>query len=226
MVKAATNKTQNAMVKRLLLALFGAAQLVFAQAQNSWALKTDREGIKVYTRAMPSSKIKAIKIECMLHTTLSQLAVAIFDINTAKQWVYSTKSCTLLKQVSPAELYYYSEISVPWPASNRDFVAHLKLYQDTATKVLTVDAENVAGFMPVKPDVVRVLQSVGKWVAAPAGANLVKVEYTLFADPGGNIPSWLVNMFITKGPLESFRKLRELLKSKAYNNTQLDFVRD
>jgi len=214
------------MAKKLLLILLSAVTFLFAQAQTDWALKTDKDGIKVYTRNMPDSKIKAIKIACTLHTTLSQLAVAIFDINTAKQWVYSTKSCTLLKQVSPAELYYYSEINVPWPVSNRDFIAHLKLTQNPATKVITVDAENVPGFVPVKPNVVRVQQSVGKWVAEPAGANLVKVEYTLFTDPGGSIPSWLINMFITKGPLDSFVKLRALLNNPVQTSTQLDFVKN
>ncbi len=202
------------MVKKLLLTLLTAASFAASQAQADWVLRTEKEGIKVYTRNMPESKIKAIKIACTLHTTLSQLAVAIFDINTAKQWVYSTKSCTLLKQISPAELYYYSEVNVPWPVSNRDFVAHLKLTQNPATKALTIDAENVPGFTPTKPNVVRVLHSVGKWLAEPAGQNQVKVEYTLFTDPGGSVPSWLINMFITKGPLESFMKLRVLLNQE------------
>jgi len=216
----------NTMVRKLLITLLTAASFASANAQADWVLKTEKEGIKVYTRNMAESKIKAIKIACTLPTTLSKLAVAIFDITTAKQWVYSTKSCTLLKQVSPAELYYYSEVNVPWPVSNRDFVAHLKLTQNPVTKVLTVDAENVPGFTPTKANVVRVQHSVGKWVAEPAGQNQVKVEYTLFTDPGGSVPSWLINMFITKGPLESFIKLRALLSQQIPNNMQLDFVKN
>lgn len=217
---------KNTMTKKILLILFSAALFGFAQAQNGWVLKTDNDGIKVYTGTTPGSKIKSIKVECTLQTTLSQLAVALLDINTSKQWVYNTKSVVLLKQVSPGDLYYYSEVNVPWPVNNRDFIAHLKLSQNTETKVMTLDAENVPGYMPAKPNVVRIQQSVGKWVATPAGANNVKVEYTLFADPGGNVPAWLINMFITKGPLESFKKLRELLNNQAYNNPRFAFVKN
>jgi hypothetical protein len=214
------------MVKKLLFILLSTVSVSFAQAQSDWALRTEKDGIKVYTRDMPDSKIKGIKISCTLHTTLTQLAVAIFDINTAKQWVYNTKTCVLLKQVSPAEVYYYSEVNVPWPVSNRDFIAHLTLHQDPNTKVMTVDAENVTGYLPAKPNIVRVTKAVGKWVAAPAGPNEVNVEYSLFTDPGGSIPSWLYNLFITKGPLESFKKLRDLLNSPAFDNVRLDVVRN
>ena len=214
------------MTKKLLFILLSVALLNVSHAQNNWVLKADKDGIKVYTGTMPDSKVKAIKVVSTLHTTLSQLAVAILDINTAKQWVYNTKSCVLLKQVSSTELYYYSEVNVPWPVSNRDFVAHLTLHQDATTKVMTVDAENAPTYLPAKPNVVRIPQSVGKWVATPAGGNDVTIEYTLFADPGGSVPSWLINMFITKGPLESFKKLKGLLDNQAVNNTQVAFVRN
>jgi hypothetical protein len=214
------------MAHKLLFTLLSFMVFSFSNAQNNWVLKADKDGIKVYTGTMPNSKVKAIKVVSTLHTTLNQLAVAILDINTAKQWVYSTKSCTLLKQVSPTELYYYSEVNVPWPVSNRDFVAHLTLHQDAATKVMTVDAENAPTYLPAKPNIVRIPQSIGKWVATPTGINDVKIEYTLFADPGGSVPSWLINMFITKGPLESFKKLKDLLDNQAFNNTQVAFVKN
>src|SRR5271170_7167300 len=98
------------MAKKLLFILLSVALLNVSHAQDNWVLKADKDGIKVYTGTMPNSKVKAIKVVSTLHTTLNQLAVAILDINTAKQWVYSTKSCVLLKQVSATELYYYSEV--------------------------------------------------------------------------------------------------------------------
>lgn len=140
--------------------------------------------------------------------------------------MYATKSCVLLKQVSPAELYYYSEISVPWPASNRDFIARLVVTQDPRTKVVTIWGPTYPEYLPAKKDIVRVSQSEGKWVLTPVGKNRVKVEYTLHADPGGNIPAWLVNMFATKGPYESFRNLKEQLKKPAYVNARLSYITD
>jgi len=214
------------MSKKLLLFILTGILFIVTRAQNNWVLKGNRDGILVYTRSMPDSKVKSIKVECTLPVTLSQMVFIILDIDASKQWIYSTKSATTIKQVSPAELYYYSELDMPWPVTNRDFIAHIKVTQDAATKVVTVNAENVPGFVALKPNIVRVKESVGKWLFTPAGPNAVKVEYTLFTDPGGSLPAWLVNMFITKGPYESFSKLKQHIKGGAHANAKLPFIKD
>ncbi len=214
------------MLKKLLLIpiLFLLATITYAQ--TDWELKTDKDGIKVYVKDAPSSKLKAIKVECTLEVTLSQFAFVIMDVRGSKDWVYSTKSCELIKQVSPLELYYYSDINLPWPATDRDFVAHLVVHQNATTKVVTVDADNLPGMVPEKPGIVRIQQGVGKWVATPNGPRSVKVEYTLFTDPAGSLPTWLINMFVTKGPLESFKNLKEHLKQPIYSQARLPFIKD
>jgi len=195
-------------------------------AQNNWVLRTNHDGIKVYTSAQTNSKIKAVKVECTLQATLTQLAVVIFDINTSTQWVYRTKNCVVLKEISPEELFYYAEVDTPWPITNRDFIAHLKLSQNPITKVMVVEAENAPYFLPQKNNIVRVMRSLGKWVVAPAGKDSINIEYTLYTDPGGNVPAWLINMFITKGPLESFQKLRKHIKKSVYAQATLPSIKD
>ena len=133
---------------RILASIFILIQTTVAYAQTDWKLKNEKDGIKVYVGSVSDSKFKAIKVECELNTTLSQLVKALLDVKTCPEWVDHTKSCTLIKQVSPSELYYYSEINIPWPAENRDFVAHLTVHQNPETKVVTVDGPAVSGFVP------------------------------------------------------------------------------
>jgi hypothetical protein len=211
---------------RLVAIFILSALYISGYGQENWKLKTQKEGIAIYMRALPDSKFKAIKVDCELETTLSQLVAVLLDVNTGAEWVYSTKSSVLLKKVSPSELYYYSEVSIPWPASNRDFIARLKVVQDTHTRVVTVFGPTFPNYLPVKKDIVRVQKSEGRWVLTPTGKGRVRVEYTLHADPGGDIPAWLVNMFATKGPLESFKKLKEVLKKPEYANAHFDFMTD
>src|ERR1700744_2572843 len=95
--------------------------------QSDWELKTEKEGIKVYTKTYPDSKFKAIRVDLDLSATLSQIVALLMDVNTGAEWVYATKSSVLLKQISPSEVVYYSEIKLPWPMANRDFIAQLKV---------------------------------------------------------------------------------------------------
>jgi len=195
-----------------------------AFAQGIWELKTDDEGIKIYTSIVPESKVKAVKVECEFKATATQMVAVLLNINNGPEWLYHTKYSKLVKQVSPSELYYYSEVNLPWPAENRDYVAHLKVTQNPETKIVTMDAPSVPGLVAVKPGVVRIDHSKGKWVIAPLPNGKIKVEYTLHVDPGGALPAWLVNTFATQGPMEIFKRLKVQLQKPEYKNVVLGFV--
>lgn len=192
--------------------------------QGSWKLSEEKDGIKIYTSSVPDSKVKAIKVECEIKATQTQLVALLMDINSSADWVYHTKMAKVIKQVSPSELYYYSEVNLPWPAANRDFVAHLTVSQNPVTKVVVIDGPVVANMMPLKKGVVRINNSRGKWTIIPKGIDEVKIEYTLHTDPAGNLPAWMVNMFATEGPLKIFENLKQQIQKSDYKNASLPFI--
>jgi hypothetical protein len=102
-------------MRKIIYAILLLTLLQKANAQQNWQLSTETSGIKVFSSTVADSKVKALKVECEFNATLSQLVTALLDVKTCTEWVYHTKSCVLLKQVSPSELYYYSEISIPGP---------------------------------------------------------------------------------------------------------------
>jgi len=212
------------MIKHLLSGLSLLIIFPQAEAQKDWTLKLNKENIAVYTKTPANSDFKAIKVDCELNTTLTKLTAVVLDANAGTEWVYSTKSSVLLKQVSPSELYYYSEVKLPWPLSNRDFIAHLIATQDPTTKVVTINGPVEPDYLPEKKGIVRVHKSSGKWVITPKGTNRIRLEYTLETDPGGSIPAWLVNMFATKGPFETFKRLKAQLDKPKYASVKLPFI--
>ena len=113
---------------------------------------------------------------------------------------------------------------MPWPASNRDFVAHLTVSQNPVTKIVEIDGPAVTGMVPEKKGVVRIDHSVGKWTIIPIDANHIKVEYTLHTEPGGSLPAWMVNMFAAEGPLEVFRSIKTQLQKPTYRDAILSYI--
>jgi hypothetical protein len=201
-------------------------QTTRASTEDQWSFLTQKDGIKVYNKSVPNSKVKALKVEVVLNTSLSAVVALLLDVKGAKEWVYHTKSCVLIKQVSPSELYYYSEVSLPWPLENRDFVAHVKVAQDKNTKVVIVDAPAVPGFIAAKKGIVRVDHSVGYWVITPMDKGRVSIQYSLQVDPGGIIPAWAVNALSSQGPIESFMKMKQMLLRPEYKNVALNFIQN
>ena len=205
-----------------LLLFFGPVSGVFAQ--SGWKFITEKQGIKVYSQPVAGSKVKALRVECVLHTTASALVTLLLDVPAAEEWVSHTKSCVLLKQVSPAELYYYSEVNLPWPLENRDFVAHVKVSQDKASGTVTVHAPAIPGWVADKKGIVRVNHSIGLWTIRILDKSRVSVSYSLQVDPGGMIPAWAVNALSSQGPIDSFIKMKEKLQQPRYKNAVLDFI--
>ena len=80
----------------------------FCRAQE-WIVKSDKNGIKTYVKKVADSKINAVKIESVYAATMAQFVSVILDVGSYDSWIYNSKSTRLLKQVSPAELFYYAD---------------------------------------------------------------------------------------------------------------------
>lgn len=195
-----------------LVALYLSVTLAIAQAE--WKRVAARDGIKVYAKTVPDSKIRAMKAECVLQAGVDEVIALLMDVEAAGQWVCHTKSCKLIKRVSDTELFYHTEVSLPWPLDNRDFVTQLKVIKDEASGIVTVDAPAVPGIVPVREDVVRVSRSINRWLIRPLANGKVWIEYTLQVDPGGHIPAHVVNMFACRAPIETFQNMRKVLSSR------------
>lgn len=195
-------------------------------AQEKWTLASNEEGIQVYMRPMADSKVKAVKVTCMLAASTTQVVAAILDINTCNEWVYHSKQNVLIKQISPLDLIYYSEVAVPWPVENRDYVVHIQVEQNPQNKVVTINSPCIPGYVAEKKGIVRISHSVGKWTITPAGKNQVKAEYVLAVDPMGTIPAWLINLFASKGPTETFRKLKIHVQKDVYKKAGFAQIAD
>lgn len=187
------------------------AAVSFATAQPSWKLVRDKNGIRVYTASIEKSKFKSIKVQTVLDGTIDKLMHILGDISKHPEWVYKAKSATIVKQINPYEFIYYTETTLPWPASNRDAIIHLTMIPDTLRQTLNISAFSEPDLMEKKKGLVRIPYTNAKWHVTESN-NQITVDYVFEVDPGGDLPAWLVNMLADKGPFESFYKLKMKLK--------------
>lgn len=189
--------------------------LVYSYAsfsQANWELTKDKNGIKVYTATEGSSKFKSIKVEAVLTGTLQKLVKILRDVENNKEWVFSTKQSHILQQTNANEYFYYSETSLPWPVNNRDIPVRMRLNLNNANNTLQVTASGEPAAYPVQKGIVRIQFFKSSWDVKYDGKNKISILYYLRMDPSGNVPASVTNMFITKGPYETFENLGKLLK--------------
>ena len=183
-----------------------------AFSQENWKLKKEKNGIKVYSRSSRDSKFNEIKAEFNIKTSMSKFFSVISDVDQYPLWVYSTKSAVMVKRLNAEEVIYYSEFNAPWPVSNRDFYSKLKISVDTINRTIAISSNSVPDFRPGKKGIVRIPYSASEWTVKAIDNSTLNVIYKVNIDPGGKLPAWLVNLFATSGPIESFTKLKERCK--------------
>ncbi|MDB5015674.1 MAG: hypothetical protein JWQ84_506 [Mucilaginibacter sp.] len=209
------NSPINQLMKKTLVIFSVLAFLLSTvKAQGSWELKKDERGIAVYTRKAATGNIKELRVVCELDATKAQLISTLQDIAGYSAWVYSNKKSVILKAESPEKIIYYTQSHLPWPIKDRDLVVELNI--NPTPEVLNIQAKSLPAYLPRNENYIRVPYSLATWKVTQ-GANKLKVDYTFSVDPGGSIPSWIVNATLTVGPFNSFLKLRDLLKEKYHN---------
>lgn len=214
------------MIKTIASVLVLMTCMAFAPGGNTWELQSNKNRIAVYTKSVDGYSVSAVKSVCTMNSSLSGMVALVLDVGSYKKWIYHCANARILKWISPTELIYYQETSVPWPADNRDFIGRLKLSQDNKTGIVTVTVENAPDYLPEKSGKVRLKKFTERIVIVPKGKNKSELSYEMMMDVGGNIPGWMVNLAITSGPYESLLEMKDLVNTGAYRNTRLTFIKE
>lgn len=102
--------------------------------------------------------------------------------------------------------YTYIQLSGIWPAKGRDLV--IKQLQ---TQPNTMSFTNVDGIVQKTQKYIRIVELDNTWVFTPAGDGWTKVELITRINPGGSVPSWLVNAVSVNAPVHTLKNVRKIL---------------
>ena len=212
------------MLKRYLFLIVICLATHLVWCQPTWQLAKQTDGIRVFLKNAESTDFKMMRVECILPAKQEAILALLLDIPASEKWIPQTKSWRYLRRPSATECVYYSELRMPWPVWNRDYVVHLKTSQQAATKTITVDANVVAGEVPIKEGVVRVTVSTVKWIIFPTQNGHTQLVYDLYTDPGGSLPSWVVNYFAKQAAIDIMQKMKELVQQPPYSNASMPVI--
>ena len=194
------------------------------KSQSNWKLKGTKNGITVYTMGDENTRLNIIRATFEVEATLSQYASIVLNVEDYKSWNYAAKNPYIIKKISETELIYYAEAEAPWPVTDRYVVLHLKVEQDSQSKILEITLNNVPDQIPKKEGFVRIPVYSSVLKVIPVSKNKVKVELILKVDPGGSIPVWLTNLVSTKIPITTFSNFKKRVKSQGEHRTSVSEI--
>ena len=203
-------------IARFFIMAFCSFYTSFSIAQDSdkavWDLVNEEDGIEVYTRTSELSNLKEIRIICTLKASMEHVINFLSEVPLYKDWAYKCSSSLLLNRVSQNEFSYYITLDFPFPFNDRDLFVDSKHSIDQNTGVYhsySVASKNSAD---QNDEFVHISEFESSWEITPQKQGELLVDYKVISNPGGDIPVWLINLVITKGPKETMKKFIRMVE--------------
>lgn len=205
-------------LKLQLLTILFSSLIGYAHAQthseSDWDLVKEEGTIEVFTRNNEDTNLKEIRITLTLESSIAAIEALLNDVPLYTSWVYKCSDSKELETVHSNEFYYYIVLDFPFPLSDRDLVVHSQHRIDEQTGVYySHSSASPTGLIEEQEDFVRINLFESSWTITPLKDGVVYIDYQAISGPGGDIPIWLVNLAITKGPLETMKQFVELAQS-------------
>jgi len=218
--------THNIGLLLFLLSIIYSIVFAFPKPVSAWELAKSGDGITVYTRSVKGSGFKEYKALTKIEASLSSLVAIVEDIEAYPSWIHTCKEGKLLKKINEKETYNYTINEAPWPVRDRDAVVHNKISQNTENRVVTIEIKGIPDYIPEKTGLQRVRKIDGFWRFTPLENGSVEVVYQVHSEPGGNLPSWLVNSIVVSQPYYTLVNMQKVLTQPKYRNAEYSFIKE
>lgn len=186
-----------------------------AATADPWRTEKQEDGVRISSRAVVGSPIRAIKAEADIRAPFASVVALLLNVSLRPRWDETCAEASVYLKVSDAEDVIYVHSDLPWPANDRDMVLrrNWSIAADGSRAQIRAAVDN--DVLPKVAGRVRVPQADGIWTVVRTGDASVRVSSEIHANPGGSMPDWLMNSLSIQGPYKALWNLRHLLESKA-----------
>jgi len=215
-------------MKRLLLSLVLAAVSVSSAAraeEGKWeeAASADIDGrkLKVYAREKEGSDVKETRGLGSFAAAPWIIKNVIDDVGRYKEFMPYTKESTIVK-TGEGFVISYQRVSTP-VVEDRDYTIKItdESREDASGKIVWKNRWTVTNSgPPAKSGVTRIAINDGYWQLEDASDGGTKVTYYVYTNPGGGIPSFVINMANSTAVGELFKAVAKASKDPRYAKTK------
>lgn len=150
---------------------------------------------KIYRKYEETSGLYEYKIMGSLQDVGPDVCKQVYmDLEYRKKWDDYVKELYEFDNEGVQSVYW--NVNYPWPMSNRDYIytrALCELEVNGTPTVVVLAESNTSTKIPVKTGVVRVKEYHQSLIIQTDGKVGTKAFMHYFDNPGGLIPTWLIN---------------------------------
>lgn len=163
---------------------------------EGWELFTDSNGVKIYRLYNKDTGLYSYKVYGELIGITPEICSKVFtDLEYRKTWDDYVKELRTIKENEISGIYW--QVKFPFPLYNREYIfVHKGRELDVNDRHVYVFLNKVHNFSSVPPpssSIIRVSEYSQSLAITSNGKGGSKAVMHYYDNPGGMIPTWLIN---------------------------------
>ncbi len=194
--------------------------------EEKWQHIYESDGIDICKRVAEGSKFFEFKAEGNLRGMMSEYVSAILDTDEHPDWAPRCLEARNVEKINDQEFVIYAVYAGVWPTADRDYSARISITSEPDIPTVRVDIERVElpGTLSIATDRVHIPHMKSCWIFEQINQDLTRVELRAHVDPGGWIPSWLVNWGYRTIPFQFLKNLESQVAKRLSNTSTIAAV--
>ncbi|RMF15188.1 MAG: lipid-binding protein [Gammaproteobacteria bacterium] len=188
---------------------------------DDWTLREQKNGVTIYTREQPGSDYKAFKAVTVLDAPIEAVMAVMANPQSCLEWVKGCLHVEGFDERSFNDRYAYSVNDMPWPVRDRDYVIHIRTSAKEIPGSIVMHMTSDPDRRPRVEGLIRLTVTQTHYIFTPTADGRTRMIWLQHSEPGGILPSWLVNALIVDIPLESIEALNKIVQDPRYRGRTL-----
>jgi len=194
-----------------------------ARAGDGWNQVMQDGQLTVWMRDVPGSRVKEVKAAGTIDAPPAAVFAVLRDFDHYSEIMpYTTKETKVLETSADSKnVWYYSVVDAPI-VSKRDHTLKVTVDKvaengDGVYRVSWATSSDYAKAPPPRDGYVRLKDTKGSWDLKPFNADKTFAVYYVYADPGGSLPTFVVDKANKEAVPKVFEALRKWSVRAPYN---------
>lgn len=192
--------------------------------EGGWKKIGESHGIVGYNRSTPLSSVDEMKGIGMVDVSVAAIEALIRDAPSQKEYMYKCKEAGIIdvpefKNTTDAYALY-NVTSMPYPVKNRLGLCRVEWSIDKSTGTVYCHTVEIKTSADLDNGNVRMPLIKVDYILTPKGQNKTEVTYQALADPGGNVPAFVVNLMTRNLSIQTIAGIRDMVKKDKYKNAK------
>jgi START domain len=184
-----------------------------ASGQSDWKLSKTDGNIQIWIKNVDGPGLKQFKLQTTCKNELKSVYRLIRDVENMYLWYDKVQSVKLLKKINENEAVYLLGYDLPFPFEDRISTVKGKIQYDEKHGKILVNTDYFPADIPADKKKIPLITKIkSSWEISETKNGEILILHTGYMDPGGNVPTWVVNESLTSGPLKTIKSMKKILE--------------